>query len=285
MAPNQQLQQAAPMSPSQGGAISIHLFEKHEVRVCVDDAGQPWFNANDVCTVLEFGNPRQAVESHVDAEDVQKLDSLTLGGRQRQNHVNESGLYALILGSTKVAAKRFKRWVTSEVLPSIRRTGTYTMPAKQPALPDFTNPAEAARAWATQFEQRAALEHKVAVDAPKVEAHDRLAAAEGDLCIRAAAKCLKLPERKFTSWIVEHGWAHRHGGGKRLTGYAEKEKAGLVRHRVKTIERSCGEHEAVSQLLFTPRGMISLAREIIASERARESVPRPVDLFSRVDNA
>nr|WP_268838015.1 Bro-N domain-containing protein [Burkholderia sp. WTPI3] len=108
-------------------------FEAHAVRVHVDDAGQPWFNANDVCTVLEFGNPRQAVESHVDDEDVQKLDTLTPGGRQRQNHVNESGLYALILGSTKDAAKRFKRWVTSEVLPAIRKTGSYNAVASLPA--------------------------------------------------------------------------------------------------------------------------------------------------------
>ncbi|POR47083.1 BRO family protein [Paraburkholderia eburnea] len=108
-------------------------FEAHAVRVHIDDAGQPWFNANDVCTVLEFGNPRQAVESHVDDEDVQKLDTLTPGGRQRQNHVNESGLYALILGSTKDAAKRFKRWVTSEVLPAIRKTGSYNAVASLPA--------------------------------------------------------------------------------------------------------------------------------------------------------
>lgn len=108
-------------------------FESHAVRVCIDDAGQPWFNANDVCVVLEFSNPRQAIESHVDEEDVQKLDALTPGGRQRQNHVNESGLYALILGSTKDAAKRFKRWVTSEVLPSIRKTGSYNAVASLPA--------------------------------------------------------------------------------------------------------------------------------------------------------
>lgn len=108
-------------------------FEAHAVRVHVDHAGQPWFNANDVCTVLEFGNPRQAVESHVDDEDVQKLDTLTPGGRQRQNHVNESGLYALIIGSTKDAAKRFKRWVTSEVLPAIRNTGSYNAVASLPA--------------------------------------------------------------------------------------------------------------------------------------------------------
>lgn len=101
-------------------------FESHELRVQVDEAGQPWFNASDACAALDLGNPRQALDSHVDSEDVQKMDTLTPGGRQRQNHVNESGLYALILGSTKDAAKRFKRWVTSEVLPSIRKTGAYS---------------------------------------------------------------------------------------------------------------------------------------------------------------
>ncbi|RQS20683.1 Bro-N domain-containing protein [Burkholderia sp. Bp8998] len=109
-------------------------FESHAVRVNVDDAGQPWFNANDVCAVLEFGNPRQAVESHVDDDDVQKLDTIDAIGRtQRTNHVNESGLYALIIGSTKDAAKRFKRWVTSEVLPAIRKTGSYNAVASLPA--------------------------------------------------------------------------------------------------------------------------------------------------------
>jgi prophage antirepressor-like protein len=96
------------------------------VRVQVDELGQPWFNATDVCDALEMGNPSQAIKSHVDAEDLQKLETPTAGGRQRQNHVNESGLYALILGSTKDAAKRFKRWVTSEVLPTIRKTGGYS---------------------------------------------------------------------------------------------------------------------------------------------------------------
>ena len=105
-------------------------FEAHALRVQVDDASQPWFNANDVCEALQLGNARQALESHVDADDVQKLDTIdSLGRTQRANHVNESGLYALILGSTKDAAKRFKRWVTSEVLPSIRKTGAYATPA------------------------------------------------------------------------------------------------------------------------------------------------------------
>ncbi|MEW6464493.1 MAG: BRO family protein [Pseudomonadota bacterium] len=120
-------------------AIIPFQFEAHAVRVQVDDAGLPWFNASDVCDALEMGNPSQAIKSHVDAEDLQKLETLTAGGRQRQNHVNESGLYTLILGSTKDAAKRFKRWVTGEVLPAIRKTGAYTVPGTLAALPAPTH--------------------------------------------------------------------------------------------------------------------------------------------------
>ena len=120
-------------------AIIPFQFEAHAVRVQVDDLGLPWFNASDVCDALEMVNPSQAIKSHVDAEDLQKLETLTAGGRQRQNHVNESGLYALILGSTKDAAKRFKRWVTSEVLPAIRKTGGYAVPSPLAALPAPTH--------------------------------------------------------------------------------------------------------------------------------------------------
>lgn len=110
-------------------------FESHALRVQVDEVGQPWFNASDVCDVLDMGNPSQAMKSHVDPDDLQKLEVIdALGRTQRSNHVNESGLYALILGSTKDAAKRFKRWVTSEVLPSIRKTGAYSA-APVAALP------------------------------------------------------------------------------------------------------------------------------------------------------
>ncbi len=110
-------------------------FETQAVRVSLDDTGQPWFNANDVCEALEMGNPSQAIKSHVDTDDLQKLEVIdNLGRAQRTNHVNESGLYALILGSTKEAAKRFKRWVTSDVLPSLRKTGAYAVPGSVAAL-------------------------------------------------------------------------------------------------------------------------------------------------------
>ena len=104
-----------------------HLFNfgSASIRAQVDAVGMPWFNANDVCDALGLENSRDALAKHVDSEDVAKRDTLTSGGVQKLNHVNESGLYALIFGSRKDSAKRFKRWVTSEVLPSIRQTGEY----------------------------------------------------------------------------------------------------------------------------------------------------------------
>ncbi|MCW5655199.1 Bro-N domain-containing protein [Hydrogenophaga sp.] len=120
-------------------AIIPFHFEAHAVRVQVDELGQPWFNATDVCDALEMGNPSQAIKSHVDADDLQKLEVIdSLGRTQRANHVNESGLYALILGSTKDAAKRFKRWITGEVLPAIRKTGAYSAATSMAALPAQT---------------------------------------------------------------------------------------------------------------------------------------------------
>lgn len=109
-------------------------FEEQSVRVVVDDHGEPWFLANDVCSALGFGNPRQALQTHVDEDDVQKLDVIdSLGRSQQINHINEAGLYALVMGSTKEGAKRFKRWVTHDVLPSIRKTGRYESPLNAPA--------------------------------------------------------------------------------------------------------------------------------------------------------
>ena len=119
--------------------LSTLYFTDHAVRVVVDPDGVPWFNANDVCTALEMSNPSQAIKSHVDVDDLQKLEVIdSLGRTQHANHVNEAGLYALTLGSTKDAAKRFKRWLTHEVLPELRRSGTYTMSgARVPVQPPY----------------------------------------------------------------------------------------------------------------------------------------------------
>lgn len=99
--------------------------------------GEPWFVGKDVAVALGYENPQKAVRTHVDADDKGVTEMDTPGGRQNITIINESGLYALIFGSKLDSAKRFKRWVTHEVLPAIRKTGTYSIaPQRRGLTPD-----------------------------------------------------------------------------------------------------------------------------------------------------
>lgn len=97
-----------------------------EVRTTVIDR-EPWFVGKDVAVALGYGDTAQAVRKHVDAEDKGVVEMTTPGGKQNLTIINESGLYSLVLSSKLPAAKKFKRWVTAEVLPSIRKTGSYAV--------------------------------------------------------------------------------------------------------------------------------------------------------------
>ncbi len=114
---------------------ALQVFENPEfgsIRT-VEIDGEPWFVGKDVAVALGYSNPRKALADHVDKEDkgVTKCD--TPSGPQQMTIINESGLYSLILSSKLPGAKKFKRWVTSEVLPSIRKTGGYSVPSAEDA--------------------------------------------------------------------------------------------------------------------------------------------------------
>lgn len=107
----------------------IKIFENPEfgkVRTMVKD-NEPWFVGKDVGAALGYSNPLKALRDHVDDEDKRVNETFTQAGKRVVVIINESGLYSLIFGSKLESAKRFKHWVTSEVLPSIRKTGGYTM--------------------------------------------------------------------------------------------------------------------------------------------------------------
>ena len=109
---------------------TIFKFSNNFVIRSIVKNDSPLFVAVDVCSALQYVNSRRAVSLHVDKDDLFFVGIDTNGGVQSLQCVNESGLYALIFGSKLEKAKEFKRWVTSEVLPSIRKTGTYTVPRK-----------------------------------------------------------------------------------------------------------------------------------------------------------
>jgi prophage antirepressor-like protein len=108
----------------------IFNFQSSQVRVVVQD-GEPWFVAKDVCEVLELGNPSQAL-TRLDDDEKGVISNDTPGGFQEMLVVNEYGLYSLVLGSRKPEAKSFKRWITHEVIPAIRKNGSYST---QPVTP------------------------------------------------------------------------------------------------------------------------------------------------------
>ena len=123
-------------------AIAIFSFENSQVRT-TGTAENPLFVAIDIATVLGYSNARKAVYAHVDEEDRLKATVETEGGKQEVVCVNESGLYALIFGSKLESAKRFKRWVTNEVLPAIRKRGRYECPAQAQLPPPVLTEAHA----------------------------------------------------------------------------------------------------------------------------------------------
>lgn len=164
----------------------VSVFESSdfgELRIIVDPKGDVWFVASDVAKSLGYINAKDAVKRHVDDDSMLLQVSDNQWGVKRSilktryidsiRIINESGLYSLILSSKLESAKRFKKWVTSEVLPSIRKTGEYKTSSggKGILVPDFSNPADAARAWADQYEaaQRAIAE-KSQAEAEKQQA-------------------------------------------------------------------------------------------------------------------
>lgn len=150
--------------------IKSFNFQESAVRIFNED-GDLYFVAADIAGPMGYGNTAHMLRM-IDDEDKGIRNVDTLGGRQQMLAINESGLYQAILKSRKPEAKVFKRWVTNEVLPALRKTGKYEVSAPAtPALPDFSNPAAAARAWADQFEKAQTLSVALTDAQPALEFH------------------------------------------------------------------------------------------------------------------
>lgn len=198
-------------------ALAVFEFGPRELRTILI-GGEPWFVAADICAALGIGNTRQAV-SHLDEDEVQQVPVTTNDGSSRElptNIVNEAGLYSLILRSRKPEAKTFKRWITHEVLPAIRQTGSYSMPTQR-AIPSSRELAllviaEADRADAAEAlaEQRA---DQLAEAAPRVATLDAIEAGEG-MTTRAYRKTYfpDITEREFFAHLYHRGYLINQAG-------------------------------------------------------------------------
>ena len=145
--------------------------------------GEPWFVGKDVAARLGYSNTVDAISKHVDIEDRGLAKCDTLGGTQEMVIINESGLYSLVLSSKLESAKRFKRWITSEVIPQIRKTGAYHIPKTY---------AEALRALADETEKIEALKKQNQLMQPKAEFFDAVTDSKTAIPIGDVAKILDI---------------------------------------------------------------------------------------------
>lgn len=185
----------------------IFSFEQHEVRtVLVND--EPYFVGKDVASVLGYSNTKDALSRHVDLEDKMGSRITTSGQSREMTIINESGLYSLILKSKLPNAKKFKRWVTSEVLPQIRKHGMY-------ATDELLNNPDLLIEVATKLKEERTLrliaEQKVAEMQPKVNYHDIILANKSVTPISFIAKNYGMSAMQMNKLLHDFGIQYRQG--------------------------------------------------------------------------
>lgn len=188
--------------------------------------GQPWFVGKDVARALGYGEGKSlanAVANHVDDEDKGVTEMMTPGGTQKMTIINESGLYSLVLSSKLPGAKQFKRWVTSEVLPSIRKSGGYINGQETMSPEELMAKAlmVAEKTLAEREKRISALTVENQILQPKADYFDQLVDRNLLTSLRDTAKELGIKEKKFIGFLVEKKYLYRDKKGK-LTPYAGK---------------------------------------------------------------
>ena len=238
----------------------LQIFQNAEfgsVRTATID-GEPYFVGKDVATILGYSNPRDAISKHVDDEDkgVAKCD--TLGGRQEILFINESGLYSLILRSQLPAAKRFKRWVTSEVLPAIRRHGMYAT-EELIANPDLA--IAAFQALKAEREKRQALEEAVAVQAqqiaelkPKATYYDVVLKCKDAVNISVIAKDYGWSAQRMNEYLHKKGVQYKQSDIWLL--YQKHACCGYTKTNTHVYEDSCGREHTKVHTKWTQKGRL-----------------------------
>ena len=215
-----------------------------EIRVIEKD-GEPWFVAVDVCDILGLSNPTIAV-SRLDKDERAKFN---LGRQGDSTIVNEPGLYSLILGSRKPEAKAFKRWITHDIIPSIRKYGAYMTPEKlEEAICNPDTIIEICMQLKLEQERRKQVEAENRQIRPKADYFDNLVEIGPNTNLRDTAKEFCCPPSYLIQWLVAHGYLYRDSKA-RLKPYQSSVKSGLF-----VLKEYCVNSHAGLQVLVTPKG-------------------------------
>lgn len=258
-------------------APQLFTYSGHQVRTITDEHGQPWFVLNDVAAVLDIAQPRN-VAARLPGEYVRQADALDGRGITRPHTiVSEAGLYRVVLRSDKPGAEPFQRWVETEVLPAIRRTGTYG-----PAQPAELTRSDLARmvleAEAEKEQAQAALEQA----APKAHYHDVYVATDDMISFRTLANQLQIGEQALRNHLLEHRWIYverytRWSNARQALVPANQYRAYAAKKAYFTLRAA---HDAprlggrVQQTLYiTPAGAEAIARHLTRHTGPTEAQP------------
>lgn len=223
----------------------IFNFEQHEVRmIIVDDT--PYFVGKDVAKILGYRNGSRDINRHVDEEDRQNYQNGTFESPRGLTIINESGLYSLILGSKLPNAKQFKRWVTSEVLPSIRKTGGYSH------VPQTF--AEALRLAADLEDKNQLLEQQIAEYEPKISYLDMILSSSDTVATSQIAADYGMSAIALNRLLNQLGVQHKVSGQWLL--YRKHMNQGYTKSHTSEIPKADGGTKVVMNTKWTQKGRI-----------------------------
>jgi len=255
-----------------------HMFEGRSIRT-VDQGGEVWFIAKDIATTLGYANPAKAIRDHCKGGN--EMDTPSAGGMQTVKIISEHDVYRLVMRSKLPNAERFQDWVCEEVIPSIRKTGSYGQPAlNDNLLAAMSNPAQAMQLLgasiqaheqtqqqlaavegvnATLVEGIEVLEEEKAELIPKAEFADRVVESEQSLSVGDAAQVLDTGQNKLYAFLREIGWVLKHKSQNRPTqtavnaGYVERKVSEYFNPRTSVINQTIST-------LIKPKGLAKLDR-------------------------
>lgn len=247
--------------------IQIFKFEKSNVRT-LQINNEPYFVGKDVANILGYSNPNKALRDHIDAEDKRGERIVTPSGNQVTIVINESGLYSLILSSKMPNAKKFKHWVTSEVLPTIRKHGAYMTDEKAfDVVHNKNGLADLLQQAADQLKQK---DIQIEEMKPKALFADAVATSRNDILIGQLAKILKqndynTGQNRLFKWLRDHHYLC--GKGIRYNQPTQKAmELGLFKVRERTINNPDGSTKITVTTKVTGKGQQYFINRFLNSE-------------------
>ena len=233
--------------------LQLFNFENNQVRtLLIND--EPWFVGKDVAEILGYSNPRDALSKHVDSEDKNSV-AIHDGNKGNPNLtiINESGVYALVFSSKLKSAKKFKHWVTSEVLPTLRKTGSY-------ATPQLTGEELMAKAL---IEAKSVLERQnkqIIEMKPKALFADTVAASDSSILVGQEAKLIsqsgcKMGQNRFFAWLRENGYLCSKGENYNMPTQKSREMD-LIEIKIRTVTNPDGSVRETKTPVITGKGQI-----------------------------